>query len=200
MNQANAIIHLDALHLGRHPTRMDARAGAEFVALLSGVPDDVEDVVVRVCGSAANGGFHDFPAMAAASGEWVCRILGPAFPEAGAGWYEVRAVSASGNMTALGRGPVRVHPWSAESAVPLDARRRSVMVIPDENGGMHAIYAVRDDAGAWAFVVGDIDDPATVGAQTVTVGAVGAGAQGVLVRPHGDGNGNIDALEVGTDD
>lgn len=185
MDQTNARIYLDPANLGVPCRKMAARCGMDFVAELQGVPDDVTDVTVRVCPVLAAGSFYEFPAARSDAGYWRCRILGAAFPAEGSGWYEVRAVSAAGNATALGRGRLTVHPFSAGVAVPVDSRRRAIMAIPDENGGMHAIYAVRDDAGAWSFVVGDIDDQATVGAQTVAVGAVTANGNAVQVVADG---------------
>ena len=186
MDQTNARIFLDPANLGVPCRKMAARCGMDFVAELQGVPDDVSDVTVRVCPVMANGAFYEFPASRSDAGYWRCRILGAALSSEAVGWYEVRAVSAAGNATALGRGRLDVHPFSAGVAVPVDSRRRAVMAIPDENGGMHAIYAVRDDAGAWSFVIGDIDDPATVGAQMVSVGAVSAGEKPVRVVADGE--------------
>jgi hypothetical protein len=153
----NAIIRIDPMHLGRATETIDARAGGEFVALLVGVPDDVEEVVVRVCPDAQGGGFYDFPAHRAASGEWHCRILGTAFSGESRGWYEVRAKSAAGCLTALGRGGVVVRPFSDGGVAETDSRVREVMIMPDRNGAMHRVFAEQDETGAWTFVIGDVD-------------------------------------------
>lgn len=155
MNQVNAIIDVNVRDLHARIKTIHARVGAEFVADLYNVPDDCEDVVFRV---SSDGGFFDFPCRYSPSGIWTCRILGMAFRRAGWEWYELRAVSCCGNDTALGSGKILIDEWSSGTATTLDARRRYVMTIADEQGAQHPIFAVKNDIGEWTFELADAAD------------------------------------------
>lgn len=168
--QVNLVIDADIRRLDAPLPTMRARCGAEFVARVCGVPGDCSGVVVRVSADGGEG-FADFPASCDANGEWTCRILGAAFRRPGAEWYEVRAISATGADTAVGRGRVLVGEWSAGTARTLDARRRYVTTILDEQGGQHAIWAVQNELGEWTYRLGPAD---ATDAETVPVGQIPA--------------------------
>ncbi len=171
--QVNLVIDADVARLDMPLPPMRARAGCEFVARVVGVPGDCSDVVVRVSDGEA---FWDFPASCDSNGDWTCRILGAAFPAGGGdGWYEVRAASADGEPTAIGRGRCTVSAWSAGTAAALDARRRHVATILDERGGQHAIWAVLDDVGEWTYRIGAVDE-----AETVPLGTLPAGGDSAV--------------------
>ena len=176
--QINLVIDADVTRLDAALPPMRARAGCEFVARVHGVPADCMGVVFRVsCGR----GFYDFPASCNANGEWTCRILPMAFPRVASEWYEVRAESADGQSTAIGRGRVLVGEWSAGTAQTFDARKRFVATIFDELGSQHAIWAVRNDVGEWTYRIGPVGDAVAVpldalpaeGDATVNIRAIG---------------------------
>lgn len=156
--QINLVIDADVARLDAALPPIRARAGAEFVARVHGVPADCAEVVFRVSTDGGEG-FLDFPASCNANGEWTARLLPVAFPKAGAAeWYEVRAVAADGQDTAIGRGRVIVGEWSAGTARTFDARKRFVMTIFDELGSQHAIWAVKNDIGEWTYRIGPVGE------------------------------------------
>ncbi len=177
--QINLVIDADITRLDANVPPIRARVGCEFVARVYSIPADCTGVVFRVsCGE----GFYDFPASVNANGEWTCRILPVAFTRASAvGWYEIRAVSADGQDTAIGGGRVLIGPWSAGTAKTFDARRRFVTTIFDEMGSQHAIWAVQNDIGEWTYKIGPVGDAEAVpidalpaaGDATVDIRAIG---------------------------
>lgn len=105
MNQVNLIIDCDVRNLSRSLPPMQARVGSEFIVLIFNAPDDCYDVIIRI--SANNSvGYIDTSATQNENGEWRVVINGSVYEDEGKGWYEVRASSALGNNTALGRGDV----------------------------------------------------------------------------------------------
>lgn len=149
----NLKIYIDTSSLERPCRTIHARRGAAFVLRIMGLPLDIEDVILRVC---PNGdAFYDFPVSRNASGDCRVMILGTAFLAKGSGWYEVRG-TYQGQDVACGTGKVEVSGWSAATPHTLSGKRY-VMTITDKNGGQHAIYAVKDDAGAWTYEISTID-------------------------------------------
>lgn len=149
----NLKIYIDVTSLDRPNRTIQARRGAAFALRILGLPLDVEDVVVRVCPKGE--AFYDFPASRNASGDCRVLILGTAFLAKGEGWYEIRG-TYKGQDVACGTGKVVVSGWSAATPHTL-AGKRYVMTITDKDGGQHAIYAVKDDAGAWTYELTTID-------------------------------------------
>lgn len=180
--QANLVIDADVARLDATLPPMRARAGAEYVVRVHGVPADCAEVVFRVSKGGGEG-FLDFPATCNANGEWTARLLPMAFPKAGAAeWYEVRAVAADGQPTAVGRGRVIVGEWSAGTAQTYDARKRFVTTIFDELGSQHAIWAVKNDIGEWTYRLGPVGE-----AEAVPVDALPApGGDKVYIRAIGE--------------
>lgn len=178
--QINLVIDADVARLDTVLPPIRARVGCEFVIRVHGVPPDCADVVFRV--SVEDGeGFHDFPATCNANGEWTARLLPMAFPKIGAGeWYEVRAVAADGQPTAIGRGRVIVGAWSAGTARTFDARRRFVMTIFDEMGCQHAIWAVKDSVGEWTYKIGPVGEAEAVPTDTLPA----PGGEAVYIRAN----------------
>lgn len=180
--QINLVIDADVARLDAVLPPIRARAGAEFVARAHGIPADCAGVVFRISTDGGEG-FLDFPASCNANGEWTARLLPMAFPKAGAAeWYEVRAVAADGEPTAVGRGRVIVGEWSAGTAQTYDARKRFVMTIFDEQGSQHAIWAVKDSVGEWTYRIGPVGE-----AEAVPVDALPApGGEKVYIRAIGE--------------
>lgn len=149
----NLKIYIDVTSLDRPSKTIHARRGAAFALRILGLPLDIEDVVVRVCPK--GDAFYDFPASRNASGDSRVLILGTAFLAKGEGWYEIRG-TYQGHDVACGTGKVVVSGWSASTPHTLSGQRY-VMTISDRDGGQHAIYAVKDDAGAWTYEITTID-------------------------------------------
>lgn len=149
----NLKIYIDVTSLDRPNRTIHARRGAAFALRINGLPLDIEDVVVRVCPTGE--AFYDFPASRNASGDCKVLILGTAFLAKGSGWYEVRG-TYQGHDVACGTGKVEVSGWSAATPHTLSGQRY-VMTITDKDGGQHAIYAVKDEVGAWTYEISTID-------------------------------------------
>jgi hypothetical protein len=177
--QINLVIDADVARLDAALPPIRARAACEFVARVHGIPADCAGVVFRIsCGR----GFYDFPASCNSNGEWTCRILPVAFPRVAAEWYEIRAVAADGQDTAIGRGRVLVGEWSAGTAGTYDARKRFVTTIFDEQGSQHAIWAVKNDIGEWTYKIGPVGEAEAVPADTIPAD----GGEAVYIRAIGE--------------
>lgn len=189
MNQLNAIVDCNVRNLHNFLHTLQAFEGCEFVAAVYNAPDDVTDLVLRV--STAHGhGFYDFPASRSPNGDWIVRILPMAFRESGVEWYELRAKAADGHDTALGRGKVLVGPWSVGTAETLDANRRFVMTIADEQGAQHPIYAVKNDIGEWTYQFASALDPELEAIEVDKLVSVSADTTGDETVLGVNGNGN----------
>lgn len=152
MRQVNSIIHLDLKRLDRPLVKLHARQFHSFVALVEGVPEDCSSAFVRVFRT-DDTTYFDLPLLVAPDGSCVY-APGLAFPDAGNVRYEVHALDAEGNQTALGSGEVGIGPFSATGEPLQLGEERPVMQILDRDGGTHTITAVWDGE-SWTSIVDD---------------------------------------------
>lgn len=156
MNQVNLIVDCNVTNLHAPARTMQARVGASLVVHVLNAPDDVTDAYIRVSTGGGNG-YFDFPCTRTPNGDWHCRILGTAFAAPGDEWYEIRALDAEGNATALGgRGKCVVDAFSANDySGSQPGGQHVIQTLLDERGAKHPIIAVQDEYGVWTYRIGE---------------------------------------------
>ena len=152
MDQVNAIIDCDVTRLNFPLRPFYAKRYKSFVALIRNAPADVQAVKVRVWKANDENVYYDFPANPKPNGEWLCYIIGTAFPESGASRYEVHATDAKDNPTALGGGEVLVGAFAYTDVSATPGATVDIDTIHDSHGNVLILRAVYDGEN-WTTVV-----------------------------------------------
>lgn len=133
MDQINAEVDCDVSRLDFPLRPFKARAGHSFVALFRRVPADVTGLFVRVF--KGNGAYFDVMGHEHPDGGWTVRIPAACFPSTGEFSYEVHAVAADDQPTAIGEGRLLVGPFSTTTAPVAPGTVQEVAQLPCEGGG-----------------------------------------------------------------
>lgn len=143
----NAIVILDRRHLLSPLTTFEAMKDGRFVAEFRGAKDiDALSVTVFTpCGSK----FAPVIASQDANGDWHVILGGQFFPTVGRAKYEIVGLDSDGTGVPLGRGEIVIGDFNSGTVVP--SSKPSVVEIPDDNGIMHRVKAVLDEAGEWTW-------------------------------------------------
>lgn len=152
MDQVNAIVDCDVTRLNFPLSPFYVRRYKSFVALLRRVPADVQSVKIRVWKAGEPNVYYDFPCNPKPNGEWLCYIIGTAFPEAGAARYEVHATDARDNPTAIGCGEVIVGSFSYTDVPTTPGAKVDIETIHDARGNVLILRAVYDGKN-WTTIV-----------------------------------------------
>ena len=133
MDQINAEIDCDVSRLDFPLRPFKARAWHSFVALFRRVPADVTGLFVRVFKE--NRAYFDVTGHEHLDGGWTVRIPAACFPNVGEFSYEVHAVAADDQPTAIGEGRLLVGPFSTTTAPVAPGTVQEVAQLPCEGGG-----------------------------------------------------------------
>jgi len=148
MNLINLTISLRPDRLEASLPTIHARQLHSFTVGLTSVPDDVTSIVLRIFKTDLVTHF-DIPVGRHPRGAGIAYAIGTCFPDVGAAKYEIHAYDARGNMTALGAGKVEVATFSTSGAPVTPGQPVYLTEIPDANGQMHRIVAVRNALGEY---------------------------------------------------
>lgn len=149
MDQLNAIVTCRVARLGRDSETVEVRAGHSARIGIRGAPDDITRVVLRVF--RPDGSYHDIPANRHPNGNCTAYVIGTCFPETGTARYEVHALDARGNPTAIAAGRLVVSPFSVSTDPIEPGAEISVAQVPTRDGAMVQIRMVMDELGNWVY-------------------------------------------------
>lgn len=149
MDQLNAIITCRATRLGLDAETIEARVGHSSRIGLKCVPDDITRIVLRVF--RMDGSYHDIPANRHPNGNCTVYVIGTCFPAVGTARYEVHALDARGNPTAIAAGKLVIAPFSVSTEPVSPGSEITVAQIPTADGAMVQIRMVQDESGQWVY-------------------------------------------------
>lgn len=143
------IIKVDVDRINFPTATIHARVGHSRSFCFVGVPQDVQDLFVRIF--KPDGSYFDMPANPRPGGAWDCYVIGTCFPCVGSAHYELHGTDPMGNPTAVAYGLVNVGPFSVTTAPIEPGSVMTVERIPTRDGAMVQVLMVRDEAGAWVL-------------------------------------------------
>lgn len=153
MNQVNLRIRLDPERMNFPLPTMHARLLHSFVAEIDNIPDDVTQVVMSVFKTDGVSRFDVPVSRRPNSTSGVVYLLPTIYPDTGSSCYEVRAIDARGNETALGEGLVEIAGFSAAISPIEPGKPMTIHAIADASGALHTIAAVPDGEGGYTTIL-----------------------------------------------
>lgn len=154
MNNATIKINLRELYRPRETLQV-CQAATARVKLVN-IPSDVSDIGVVVYKTSGEEHYAPVPCNVDDNGDYSCKLLGAMFPTAGLARYEIIGKDEDGDTVALGFGRIMVAEFG--SGKETTGEVVSITTIPDEDGVMHKVVAVRNEYGDWTWEIRDLDE------------------------------------------